>query len=139
MASTEATVSVTVKTSNGSLVTLRADNPSEFVNLVLAAQQDNLFGPAVYDFESMVRTDNTITQAAVANIGGTVVEDIAPQFGQQFAPVAPPTAQAVVAGQRTCSHGAMTYREGMGAKGPWKGYFCAERNKDLQCKPQWLK
>lgn len=135
MASTESTVSVTVKTANGSLVTLRADNPSQFVDLVLAAQQDNLFGPAVYDFESMVRTDNTITQAAVANIGGTVVADIAPQF----APVAPPAAQAVVAGQRTCSHGAMTYREGMGAKGPWKGYFCTERNKDLQCKPQWSK
>jgi len=135
MASTESTVSVTVKTANGSLVTLRADNPSEFVNLVLSAQADNLFGPAVYDFEAMVRTDASVVQAAVANIGGTVVEQSSPAF----APVAPPTAQATIAGQRTCAHGAMTYREGSSAKGPWKGYFCPAPNKADQCKPQWVK
>lgn len=139
MSSTESPVSVTVKTAHGSLVTLRAESPSEFVNLVLSAQADNLFGPAVYDFESMVRTDTSTQSAAVANVvtsmGGTVMPDATPAF----APVAPPVAQTTVAGQRNCVHGAMAYREGMGAKGPWKGYFCPEKDKSQQCKPVWSK
>lgn len=27
---------------------------------------------------------------------------------------------------RGCIHGPMTYREGTGARGPWKGWFCPE-------------
>lgn len=130
MSSTESPVSVTVKTQAGSLVTLRAESPSEFVDLILAATNEALFGPAVQDFENLVRGTQSIEAAAVANTGGTVVN---------FAPVAPPAQAATVAGQRNCAHGVMTYREGMGAKGPWKGYFCPERDKNQQCKPQWLK
>lgn len=136
MSSNESPVSVTVKTANGSLVTLRADSPSEFVNLILSAQADNLFGSAVYDFESMVRTDSTITQAAVANTGGTVIQMPAQQAAPAFAPVAPPVAPTA-AGQKMCAHGAMVYKEGVGQKGPWKGYFCPAKAAD--CKPQWSK
>lgn len=133
MASTESPVSVTAKTAAGSLVTLRANTTSEFVDLVLEAQRDGLFGPAIADFEQIVRSQGGVEAAAVAN----VVNNIPTQGTPAFAPVAPPVATA--AGQRNCAHGVMTYREGMGAKGPWKGYFCPIQDKTQQCKPQWSK
>lgn len=136
MSSTESPVSVTVKTAAGSLVTLRANTTSEFIDLVLAAQQDGLFGPAIADFEQIVRSQGGVEQAAVANVTSTIATQAAPVAA--FAPVAPPVAPTA-AGQRTCAHGTMTYREGMGAKGPWKGYFCPIQDKAQQCKPQWSK
>lgn len=38
-----------------------------------------------------------------------------------------------------CDHGAMKYREGQNAKGPWKGYFCPQPYGQQQCKPQFIK
>ena len=36
----------------------------------------------------------------------------------------------------TCAHGAMTFRTGTGAKGPWKGYFCpSPKGTPNQCDP----
>ena len=36
-----------------------------------------------------------------------------------------PTQQAPAPqGGKQCAHGAMVYREGTSAKGPWKAYFC---------------
>lgn len=135
MSSTESPVSVTVKTAAGSLVTLRADTTSQFIDLVLEAQRDGLFGPAVADFEQIVRSQGGVEAAAVAN----VVNNIPTQSAPAFAPVAPPVVTPTAAGQRTCAHGTMTFREGMGAKGPWKGYFCPIQDKAQQCKPQWVK
>jgi hypothetical protein len=39
----------------------------------------------------------------------------------------------------TCEHGAMKYKEGTNAKGPWKGYFCPQPYGSPQCKPQFIK
>lgn len=42
---------------------------------------------------------------------------------------------------KMCSHGAMVYREGSSARGPWKGYFCPlpQARKVEQCKPEFLR
>ena len=41
---------------------------------------------------------------------------------------------------RTCSHGAMTKREGAGAKGPWKAFMCpSPKGTPDQCEPVWIK
>ena len=40
----------------------------------------------------------------------------------------------------TCTHGDRVYREGNGAKGPWKAWFCGTPKGTLeQCDPIWVK
>jgi hypothetical protein len=39
-----------------------------------------------------------------------------------------------------CNHGPMTYREGVGAKGPWKGYMCAApKGATDKCQTIWVR
>lgn len=40
---------------------------------------------------------------------------------------------------RTCKHGQMTHRTGNGPKGPWGGWFCADKDAPDRCSPQWDK
>lgn len=40
----------------------------------------------------------------------------------------------------TCRHGAMTFRSGVGAKGPWKGWMCASPKGSVdKCETVWVK
>lgn len=58
------------------------------------------------------------------------------------APAAPATAApAVVEGQTpTCKHGNMTFREGVSAKGPWKGWMCpAPKGATDKCDPIFVR
>ena len=54
---------------------------------------------------------------------------------------AAPVASAPSAdGGNICKHGAMTYREGVGAKGPWKGYMCAApKGATDKCQTIWVR
>lgn len=39
-----------------------------------------------------------------------------------------------------CKHGPKQYKEGMGAKGKWRAYFCpAPKGTPDQCQPEWIK
>lgn len=39
-----------------------------------------------------------------------------------------------------CKHGPKQYKEGMGAKGKWRAYFCpAPKGTVDQCQPEWIK
>jgi hypothetical protein len=52
------------------------------------------------------------------------------------------TAQQVTSagGGHVCKHGDMSYREGTGAKGPWKGYMCAApKGATDKCSTIWVK
>ena len=41
---------------------------------------------------------------------------------------------------RYCSHGEMTYREGVSKAGkPYRAFFCPSRDRNDQCAPQWVK
>ena len=40
-------------------------------------------------------------------------------------PSAPAPLKVVEGSSPACKHGNMTFREGVGAKGPWKGWMCA--------------
>lgn len=62
------------------------------------------------------------------------------QGGQPQAPAQPQASGAPGGEQRSCAHGPMTYREGVSKKTgrPYRGFFCNERNRDLQCDPQYL-
>ena len=40
----------------------------------------------------------------------------------------------------TCKHGAMSYRTGTGAKGPWKGWMCAApKGASDKCDTVWVR
>lgn len=45
-----------------------------------------------------------------------------------------------IAADKVCKHGNMTFKEGTGAKGPWKGWFCpAPKGTPDQCQPVFVR
>jgi hypothetical protein len=126
MASTEAPISITVKTPAGSLVTVRAESGEELDQLVANALAS--LGSAVTELEASVRGQNApLTQASnlVAQaLGGTPVMET------------PPFSSAPIGGGRTCQHGKMTGIQGQSKQGGiYKGYFCPSAQGDpTKCK-----
>ena len=51
-----------------------------------------------------------------------------------------PTAAPVNGDSPTCAHGSMQFREGVGAKGPWKGWMCAApKGSTPKCDTVWVR
>lgn len=103
MAAPESTkFQVNFKAPDGTLINLYAANKEELEALLTAAQ----------DFSALI---GSVSQA----FGGA--GNAAPV--RSAAPVA--SAPAPQSGGNVCKHGPMAYKEGVSAKGPWKGYMCA--------------
>jgi hypothetical protein len=103
MAAPESTkFQVNFKAPDGTLINLYATNKEELEALLTAAQ----------DFSALI---GSVSQA----FGGA--GNAAPV--RSAAPVA--SAPAPQSGGNVCKHGPMAYKEGVSAKGPWKGYMCA--------------
>lgn len=133
----EKNITVTVKTKLGSLVTIRGDEPQEFVDRVMDASGVG-FALAVSAFEELINEPKyDAVQVVVDTLGAEVIQPPA------FAPVAPPVQQvAQPAGQstRSCAHGVMTKRTGEGQWGPYKAYYCpTPKGTPDQCKPVYVK
>ena len=134
MPSTEAPISITVKTAAGSLVTVRAESGEELDQVVALSLAS--VSSAVAELEAAVRGSNAAVppNPQVASIatafGGTVVDSF-------DAPIAP----AMGAGSRACPHGTMTRIHGLTGKfGPYKGYFCPAKQGDpSKCTTQYIK
>ena len=137
MASTEAPISITVKTAAGSLVTVRAENGEE-LDQVVALSLASLTS-AVHELEAAVKPVNTAVPpnpqiASVAtSFGATDITTTYTQPADSFS--APATAS------RMCPHGSMTRIHGLTGKfGPYKGYFCPARQGDMtKCTTQYIK
>jgi len=140
--STEAPISITVKTAAGSLVTVRAESGEELDQVV--ALSVHAIASAAQELESAIRGASAPTTQSVAavfnaniidTIGGTSVP--ADAYANQPAPIAPPMATL---GGRACAHGKMTAIQGMGKDGkPYKGYFCpAPKGAFDKCKNQYV-
>ena len=140
MPSTEAPISITVKTAAGSLVTVRAESGEELDQIV--ALSVHAIASAAQELESAVRgasapavSTQSVAAAFNANIidtiGGTSVP--ADAYANQPAPVSN-------IGGRACAHGKMTAIQGMGKDGkPYKGYFCgAPKGAFDKCKNQYV-
>jgi len=134
MASTEAPISITVKTAAGSLVTVRAENGEE-LDQVVALSLASL-ASAVHELEAAVKPTNTAVPpnpqmaAIVTSFGATEV-----------APFVPAAYTNVTDGQRVCPHGTMTRIHGLTGKfGPYKGHFCPAKQGDMtKCTTQYIK
>jgi hypothetical protein len=118
MAAPESTkFQVNFKSPDGTLINLYAANKEELEALLTAAQDfSTLIASVSQSFGSVasaapVRTNNVPSQAVAAPAGGHV-----------------------------CKHGEMSYREGTGAKGPWKGYMCAApKGATDKCPTIWVR
>ena len=115
MAASESTkFQVNFKAPDGTLVNLYAANKEELEALLTAAQDFSaLIGSVSQSFSGAPSVAPVRTAAPVAS---------APQGG----------------GGPACVHGPMLYKEGVGSKGPWKGYQCpAKLPIDQKCKTIW--
>ena len=117
MAAPESTkFQVNFKSPDGTLINLYAANKEELESLLTAAQ----------DFSALI---GSVSQA----FGGAAVA--APVRNYTPAVAAPAAGNGNV-----CKHGEMVYREGVGAKGPWKGYMCAApKGATDKCSTIWVK
>ena len=134
MASTEAPISITVKTAAGSLVTVRAENGEE-LDQVVALSLASL-ASAVHELEVAVKPTNTAVPP------NPQMAAIATSFGAtEVAPFVPAAYANVTDGQRVCPHGMMTRIYGLTGKfGPYKGHFCPAKQGDMtKCTTQYIK
>ena len=103
----------------------------------------NLYATDVKDLEtglmdlSMVATliKSTSAELAGGNATATAVQNIQAQF--TATPVTAPVEQP---GAKACKHGAMAFKTGTSARGPWQGYMCAEPKGELdKCETIWVR
>jgi hypothetical protein len=130
----EKNVTVTVKTKLGSLVTLRADEPQEFVDKVDAAAKAG-FGIAVQAYEGLIAESSTpmAVDVVAQALGATVIAAPAP-----LAPVPPAPTSDVFS--PTCKHGVKKHKTGNGAKGEWQAWMCpSPKGTADQCTPDWIR
>jgi hypothetical protein len=140
MSSTEAPISITVKTAAGSLVTVRAETPEELDSLVangLAA-----ISSAATELETAVRGASASPASSINQAVGLVASGLSGQVVDT-----PPFNAAPIGGGRSCPHGKMTGIQGQSKQGGvYKGYFCPSAQGDpSKCKtiyvdknnPEW--
>ena len=137
MPSTEAPISITVKTAAGSLVTVRAESGEELDQVVALSLAS--VSSAVAELEAAVRGGNAAVppNPAVAAIATAFNAVPVPSTELGSFDVAP----SMGAGSRNCPHGTMTRIHGLTGKfGPYKGYFCPAKQGDpSKCTTQYIK
>lgn len=96
---------VNFKSPDGTLINLYASSKEELEALLTTAQ----------DFAPLI---GSVSQSLGGSASVAPVRNSAPASSGNK-PSAPVEGQAP-----TCAHGPMTFREGVSAKGPWKGWMC---------------
>ncbi len=107
---------VNFKSPDGTLINLYASNKEELESLLTTAQ----------DFSALIGNVSQSLSGAgnAAPVRSASVPQQAPAVG----------------GANVCKHGAMAYKEGVSAKGPWKGYMCAApKGATDKCPTIWVR
>ena len=144
--STEAPISINLKSAGGTGITLRAESAEEFADMI--ANGIHIIVDAVKEVE--IATKGLVAPSTPPPSAPTAA-GIAAQFGAQFVETTSvpaqeytqPThnpAQVHSLGGRNCPHGKMTAIQGMGKDGkPYKGFFCpAPKGAFDKCKNQYV-
>ena len=142
MASTEAPISITVKTPAGSLVTVRAEHGEDLDHTVANAL--DAIKSAVTELEAAVRGVAPVAQAPQAPMAPA---QIAAALGASIIDNNPaPSADggwagAPAIGGKACPHGKMTAIQGTGKDGRmYRGYFCpAQKGAFDKCKNVYVR
>lgn len=147
MPSTEAPISINLKSAGGTGITLRAESAEEFADMI--ANGIHIIVDAVKEVE--IATKGLVASSTPPS--APTAAGIAAQFGAQFVDTVGATsvsaqeytqptqpAQVHSLGGRNCPHGKMTAIQGMGKDGkPYKGYFCpAPKGAFDKCKNQYV-
>jgi hypothetical protein len=146
---TEARFSFTTKIGND-LFTVRGDTFDEFQSNAIAAGAVQGIGVllAALNGELYPAATALATANVAAGLGAQPVQPSYPNgaapgdpFGGSFTPQQGYTPSAatpppVTAGTKTCQHGQMVKRTGVGAKGEWRAWFCpTPKGTEGQCSP----
>jgi hypothetical protein len=103
----------------------------------------NIYADSIRDLETqitdiaMIATLIKTTEAdlVTGNATAAAVQNIQAQFNAT--PVAAPVEQP---GAKACKHGAMVFKTGTSARGPWQGYMCAAPKGALdKCETIWVR
>ena len=106
----------------------------------------NLYATDVRDLETGL-TDLAMVSSLIASTADSFRGNAAPAAVHNPAPavnrlddrVNPPAA-APAGNAPSCSHGPMNFKQGVGAKGPWKGWMCSSPKgtpQELKCRTIW--
>ena len=120
MASTEAPISITVKTAAGSLVTVRAEHGEDLDHIVANSLES--LRSAVVELEGVVRNGAPAAQPmapaqVAATLGASIIDNTPADNGGWSA--------APSLSGKNCPHGKMTAIQGTGKDGKtYRGYFC---------------
>ena len=130
MASDGVKFQVNFKTAGGTLINVYAESVVDGI-----ATMNEMAGAA-----DLIRTIEAAFGGAAAPAPVAIAPVVQFPTQPQAAPVTPTGFGATSDGGRQCVHGAMTYRTGNGAKGPWQAYFCpTPKGTPGQCDPQFIR
>lgn len=133
---TEAKFSFTTKVGQD-LLTVRGDSYDEFLQNAVCLGTVSGIGTliAVLNGDVLPAAEQHLVQNVEQGLGGNVVQ-FPPQAPSGYVPQAAPVQQA--AGDRTCAHGLMVKRSGVGQKGEWRAWFCpTPKGTQDQCQPKF--
>ena len=87
---------------------------------------------------NIISTGKELSQGSVAPAAvSPAVSAIAAQFKGEYVPA---PAAAPAAGGNSCKHGAMTFKTGVSAKGPWQGWMCpTPKGAPDKCDTIWIR
>ena len=130
MSSTEAPISITVKTAAGSLVTVRAETGNQLDNLLVEALDS--VKSAITELEAAAKGSAPVPMApaqVAAALGASIIDNPTP------------TSAPSIGGGRNCPHGKMTAIQGTGKDGRmYRGYFCpAPKGAFDKCKNDYVR
>lgn len=120
---------VNYKLADGTLINIYADNVRELEAGLADISMNAL---------NIITTGKELTQGSIAPAAvSPTVSAIAAQFNAT--PVAAPVTPHITPGN-TCKHGAMTYKTGVSAKGPWQGWMCpTPKGAPDKCDTIWIR
>jgi len=100
----------------------------------------NLYASDVRELETGL-TDLSMVSALITSTADSFRGNAAPVAVHNPAPALAAVPSIAPATQgNVCKHGPMAYREGVGAKGPWKGYMCgAPKGATDKCQTIWVR
>ena len=137
MASTEAPISITVKTPAGSLVTVRAEHGDELDQVISSAL--DAIKSAVTELEAAakgvtpVQNQPMAPAQVAASLGASIIDNTPVASGGW--------GSAPSINGRNCPHGKMTAIQGTGKDGQmYRGYFCAAPKGAIdKCRNQYVR
>jgi hypothetical protein len=110
---------------DGTLINIYASSAEEFESLLTTVQDT---ATLIYSVEQTLKGLARLNGQAVSQTPSAPLNPLDDRAN-------PPASSA-----NSCKHGAMKYREGVGDKGPWKGYFCQAPKGALdKCKNVYVK